>query len=68
MTVVELFGSLGKVCVAATDFAFCSGLATDLAFDWLNGGNLSIVDSLSDIGDSGTAGVGPGVFGHVELK
>ena len=54
--------------MSTTDFAFCSGLATDLAVDWFHWSYLSIVDSLSGISDSGTAGIGCGVFGHVQLK
>ena len=54
--------------MSTTDFAFCSGLATDLAVDWFHWSYLSIVDSLSGISYSGTAGIGCGVFGHVQLK
>jgi hypothetical protein len=57
MAIVQLFRSLRKICVSATDFAFGSGLATDLAVDWFHCSYLSIVDSLSGISDSGTAGI-----------
>lgn len=68
MAIVQLFRSLRKICFSTTDFAFCSRLATDLAVDWFHCSCLSIVDGLSGISDSGTAGIGCGVFGHVQLK
>jgi hypothetical protein len=68
MAIVQLFRSLRKICVSTTDFAFCSRLTTDLAVNWFHCSYLSIVDILSGISDSGTAGIGFLVFGHVQLK